>query len=44
MMIWNYNIRIRHELTMHVFVYDFRKGNILSQMQWKGLAKDTNTL
>jgi hypothetical protein len=23
---------------MHVFVCDFRKGNILSQMQWKGLA------
>jgi hypothetical protein len=47
MMIKIYNIRIHPDLTennalcisatMHVFVYVFRKGNILSQMQWKGL-------
>jgi hypothetical protein len=24
--------------TMHVFVYDFRKGSILPQMQWKGFG------
>jgi hypothetical protein len=29
---------------MHVFVCDFRKGNILSQMQWMGLALRTGTM
>jgi hypothetical protein len=29
---------------MHVFVCDFRKGNILSQMQWMGLALRKGTM
>jgi hypothetical protein len=28
---------------MHVFVYGFRKGNIMSQMKWKGLAIENGT-